>query len=224
MSQEEELQWVQRRVSRAAPWLEEGDVSAIATTLKSQPNGAALRREAEGLLGKSKAVRYCANDLIKRLFSEKRMGPLNCLRCGMVTAGPMDARGEVSPAQAYDEIEKRLLARRAEWPRCPYCNQALGEQLRHGEYEDENLERAVKLAARLVQYDRETSQRTKVIDDQRDWYDASDPSSSSFDDSRRARLVATIDFAGRKVYDVVVNEEEPTGVASRRLAAYDEKV
>lgn len=226
-SQDDDEEWVRRRVSRAVPTLEESDVAAISKTLRSQPNAAALRREAEGLLGKSKAVRFCCNDLIKRLYNEKRVGPLNCLRCGTVTAGPMDARGEVSPSVAYAEIEKRLLARRSEWPRCPFCHESLSQQLRHGEYEDESLERAVKLAARLVQYDRETSQRTKVIDDQRDWYETSDPASSSFDDNRRAKLVATIDFAGRKVYDVVVAEDdeehrEPTGVAAPPLAADDE--
>mmetsp|Transcript_10707 Transcript_10707/g.34250 ORF Transcript_10707/g.34250 Transcript_10707/m.34250 type:complete len:450 (+) Transcript_10707:201-1550(+) len=208
--------WIARRLDSGIESRE-----MIAAHLASQPNGAALRSEAYGLLGSGH--RGVIEEIAEKMFGsngkkkkqQRRAGhrvqkaALNCLRCGYVTMAAIeDGNGEVAASAAFAEVERRLRRRRDDWPeKCPACGDALREQLRHGDAEDPELERAVELAARLVRYDRETASRTQVIDDQADWYNM------PVDDTY------TIDFVARKVVAETPREWVPTGVA----AAVEEK-
>lgn len=226
------LAWLEKRIAQARVFNEVGESEMIATHLWSQSNKDAMRREAEGLLGSSTpAARALIEELCFKVWGQEESrpkakqnrrvashrkkeatGPVNCLRCGLIATAPMeDSRGEVSPSEAYVDITSRLRGRREEWPKCVACGEALGEQLRHGDAADDQLERAVSLAAKLVRYDRETAQRTHVIDDQTDWYETPKETATT-------SYLAKIDFAGRKV---VVDDNQadwtPSGIAARGM-------
>ncbi|KAJ8598326.1 hypothetical protein CTAYLR_007561 [Chrysophaeum taylorii] len=208
--------WIHERIKEAIGL----DDVLVASNLAEQPSEALLR-EAATLLGESPEALACVNEICARVWgSSKRraknnkkqqpprksnpMAPLNCLRCGFVNRAP--ARAIAS--EEYARLEARLRATRGEWGTCAACGDALAEQLRHGDAEDASLDAAVERAARLVRYDRESASRTRVIDDQKDWY-ASPP----YEEKRTWKPPAvTIDFAGRKVFFEA--PPEPTGVAA----------
>lgn len=226
------LAWLEKRIAQARVFNEAGESEMIASHLLSQSSKEAMRREAEGLLGSSTpAARALIEELCFKVWGQEESrpkakqnrrvashrkkeatGPVNCLRCGLIATAPMEeSRGEVSPSEAYMDISNRLRSRRDEWPKCAACGEALGEQLRHGDAVDDELERAISLATKLVRYDRETAQRTHVIDDQTDWYETPK-------EAKTTSYLAKIDFAGRKV--VVAEEQDdwaPSGIAARGM-------
>lgn len=205
--------WIARQL--AAVVKDPDSVEQMAAHLAKQKDAAALRREAAGLVGQSKAARRKIEDIVSHVFSKAKLGPLNCLACGFVN-GVRVPDGDVKAEDAYSVYIERLNRTREAWPKCEACGSPLNEQLRSGDVEDADLDKAVALAARLVRYDRETAQRTRVIDDQLDWYE------TPYDDGDdRPRF--TIDFTTRAVVEEGVEEakapaEEKTPVEEKTPA------
>mmetsp|Transcript_7434 Transcript_7434/g.24521 ORF Transcript_7434/g.24521 Transcript_7434/m.24521 type:complete len:259 (-) Transcript_7434:103-879(-) len=225
--------WVKGRVLEV---LDPGlglDVDVLVSTLVAQPDAASVKAEAVALfrlgplrtpatLKLERAIEDVARHLYpppgavgnkrkkKAVVAAKKpvaRRPVNCLRCGFVNAVAAPDDGGAS----YDDHMAAIRKIRDQWPKCAVCGDALQEQLRFGDYEDDDdgLRKAVDLAARLFRYDRETARRTKVVDDQADWYAPPEPTSRTKN--------FTLDFAGRKVVIQEDQEEEPTGAAFRRI-------
>lgn len=160
---------------------------------------------------------------------------VNCLRCGKIFRFDLDASGVVAENDARVFLESS--------GKCTFCDAFVDVKLRDGliwnggigyvteqerEKETEAGEAAaVKLKDQLVSFDRSGASRTKVVDDQSEWYDHGDVDAEAWlaEDERRAlkhkrdamdqqqkerelakKRTFGIDILGRKT--MVLDEEE----------------
>ena len=123
--------------------------------------------------------------------------PVNCLRCGFVNGVAAAPRsGRLAPEDSWQDTQNRAACGRDEWRSCAACGDALAQQLRFGDCgteEDASLGKAARLAARLVQFDKESARRTHVIDDQQDWYEIAQSPYSTPAEARHAALLRRFD-------------------------------
>ena len=159
----------------------------------------------------------------------------NCLRCGKIFRFDLDASGAVAENDARVFLESS--------GKCTFCDAFVNVKLRDGlvwnggigyatEHEQEEDTEGGKAAAerlkdQLVSFDRSGASRTKVVDDQSEWYDHGDVDAEAWlaEDERRAlkhkrdtmdqqqrekELAKTrtfgIDILGRKT--MILDEEE----------------
>ena len=160
---------------------------------------------------------------------------VNCLRCGKIFRFDLDASGVVAEKDARVFLESS--------GKCTFCDAFVDVKLRDGliwnggigyvtEQEREKETEAgkaaaVKLKDQLVSFDRSGASRTKVVDDQSEWYDHGDVDAEAWlaEDERRAlkhkrdamdqqqkerelarKRTFGIDILGRKT--MVLDEEE----------------
>jgi len=160
---------------------------------------------------------------------------VNCLRCGKIFRFDLDASGVVAEKDARVFLESS--------GKCTFCDAFVDVKLRDGliwnggigyvtEQEREKETEAgkaaaVKLKDQLVSFDRSGASRTKVVDDQSEWYDHGDVDAEAWlaEDERRAlkhkrdamdqqqkerelarKRTFGIDILGRKT--LVLDEEE----------------
>jgi hypothetical protein len=160
---------------------------------------------------------------------------VNCLRCGKIFRFDLDASGVVAEKDARVFLENS--------GKCTFCDAFVDVKLRDGliwnggigyvtEQEREKETEAgkaaaVKLKDQLVSFDRSGASRTKVVDDQSEWYDHGDVDAEAWlaEDERRAlkhkrdamdqqqkerelarKRTFGIDILGRKT--MVLDEEE----------------
>jgi hypothetical protein len=160
---------------------------------------------------------------------------VNCLRCGKIFRFDLDASGVVAENDARVFLESS--------GKCTFCDAFVDVKLRDGliwnggigyvtEQEREKETEAgkaaaVKLKDQLVSFDRSGASRTKVVDDQSEWYDHGDVDAEAWlaEDERRAlkhkrdamdqqqkerelakKRTFGIDILGRKT--MVLDEEE----------------
>ncbi len=119
----------------------------------------------------------------------------NCLRCGKIFRFDLDASGAVAEndARAFLQMSGK----------CTFCDAFVNVKLKDGlvwnggtgyiteqerEEETEDGKAAVKLKDQLVSFDRSGASRTKVVDDQSEWYDHGDVDAEAWlaEDERRA--------------------------------------
>jgi len=120
----------------------------------------------------------------------------NCLRCGKIFRFDLDASGAVAENDARVFLESS--------GKCTFCDAFVNVKLRDGlvwnggigyatEHEQEEDTEGGKAAAerlkdQLVSFDRSGASRTKVVDDQSEWYDHGDVDAEAWlaEDERRA--------------------------------------
>mmetsp|Transcript_20836 Transcript_20836/g.26994 ORF Transcript_20836/g.26994 Transcript_20836/m.26994 type:complete len:267 (-) Transcript_20836:4094-4894(-) len=206
----EELRWVKQRLDDVVD-SNSIDVEVLASHLISQSNEDDFKKEGRSmLLGQGcppefykRRINKCLDDIAVRLYGKKRdtkkkqqalstkNGPLNCLNCGYVNAVPMAAEGG-SIGDDYYVFMENIKLTRDQWPSCAACGDKLNEQLRYGDVGDEKqLAACIRTASKLIAFDRQATERTRVVDDQADWYRTN---STSWQ-----KPTFTIDFAGRRV-------------------------
>jgi len=157
----------------------------------------------------------------------------NCLRCGKIFRFDLDASGAVAENDARVFLESS--------GKCTFCDAFVNVKLRDGlvwnggigyaTEQEEDTEggkaAAERLKDQLVSFDRSGASRTKVVDDQSEWYDHGDVDAEAWlaEDERRAlkhkrdtmdqqqrdrelakRRTFGIDILGRKT--MILDEEE----------------
>jgi len=238
-----ELEDQKRGEAKAYRKYDDEDAKKTTTTTGEKPSSSMVREHRSILVktAKKKSGGNATEDRMKNpgdaLEASDLLKPraVNCLRCGKIFRFDLDASGVVAENDARVFLESS--------GKCTFCDAFVDVKLRDGliwnggigyvteqerEKETEAGEAAaVKLKDQLVSFDRSGASRTKVVDDQSEWYDHGDVDAEAWlaEDERRAlkhkrdamdqqqkerelakKRTFGIDILGRKT--MVLDEEE----------------